>query len=177
MVMKKVFSVLLTAILMFCFGCTVFAEGTEKITETEEKLEIAVFAKGNFDTKNPEVRSVDINWTDMSFVYSVEETKKWNAENHSYDVESEFKWEKDFAGIEIINHSNVPVSVKIEYIPEDNQDISVNLSNPSDILEAGKEGDFDGADYMICELNISGTLKNTDYTGGEKIGILKIIVN
>ncbi|MBQ7123460.1 MAG: hypothetical protein IJO01_02445 [Oscillospiraceae bacterium] len=174
--MKKVFAVMIFAVFVQCLGCAAFA--AENSTNIGEKYfaEIEVSAAWSFAEKTPAVYGIDIAWSNMTFVYSGEETKLWDPKTHTYDVESKGEWKEFSAEITVTNHSNISVSVEMEYVPEDKTCITGSLSKNFAVLEAGKEGDYAGADFVTATLYISGNPSSSDYFGGEKIGTVKIIV-
>lgn len=174
--MKKIFAIVL-AILTMCFGTTVFASESGDTIGENESAEIDVSAVWSFFSNTPDVYSVDISWVSMTFTYSLEETKTWDAEKHSYDIASEKSWDKTSAAVTVTNHSNVSVSVSMEYIPENGTGITGSLSADSAVLNAGEEGNYSGADSFTAVLNISGEPNGIDSYGGEKIGTIKIIVS
>ena len=93
----------------------------------------------------------------MTFTYTREDTLTWNAKDHSYQARSSGGWDKTRATITVTNHSNVDVRVTITYTPVENTGITGVLRNATGKLDAGKVGDYDGADSMTATLVISGT--------------------
>lgn len=138
--------------------------------------EIDVNARYKTLTKAPAVYSVDLEWSDMTFTYTQEETLTWNAKNHSYKSKSSGKWDKTKGTITVTNHSNVDVQVTITYQPLEDTGITGTLRNGSRKLKAGKEGDYEGADSMTATLTIKGKPIETMTDKKTKIGSLKITI-
>lgn len=118
--------------------------------------EIDVNARYKTVSRAPASYSVDLEWSDMTFTYTRENTLTWNAKDHSYKSRSSGKWDKTKGLITVTNHSNVDVQVTIQYIPLEDTGIIGTLRNGSRKLKAGKEGDYEGADSMTATLTISG---------------------
>lgn len=138
--------------------------------------EIDVNAKYKTVSKAPASYSVDLQWSDMTFTYTREDTLIWNAKDHSYKTRSSGGWDKTRASITVINHSNVDVRVTITYTPVEDTGITGVLRNGTGKLDAGRVGDYDGADSMTATLVISG--KPTEAVTDEetKIGSLKVTI-
>lgn len=138
--------------------------------------QIDVNARYQTVTKAPASYSVDLQWSDMTFTYTRENTLTWNAKDHSYKSRTSGKWDKTRGIITVTNHSNVDVQVTITYQPLEDTGITGTLKNGSRKLKAGKEGDYEGADTMTATLVISG--KPTDAVADQetKIGSLKITI-
>ncbi len=138
--------------------------------------EIDVSAKYKTVSKAPASYSVDLQWSDMTFTYTREDTLIWNAKDHSYKTRSGGGWDKTRASITVTNHSNVDVRVTITYTPVEDTGITGVLKNGTGKLDAGRVGDYDGADSMTATLVISG--KPTEAVSEEetKIGSLKVTI-
>lgn len=138
--------------------------------------DIDVNAKYKTVSNAPASYSVDLLWSDMTFTYTREDTLTWNAKDHSYQARSSGGWDKTRATITVTNHSNVDVRVTITYTPVENTGITGVLRNATGKLDAGKVGDYDGADSMTATLVISGTPTNVIKETETKIGSLKVTI-
>lgn len=152
------------------------AHAAENISQIGSK-EIDVTAKYISSTVTPNVYSVDIEWSSMTFTYTENCTKSWNAADHSYSTVSEGKWDKTSATITVTNHSNISVNVDMKYTAKENTGVKGILTNNTAVLDAGQEGNYSGADAITAMLNISGTPSYSIASEGVKIGTIKVTIN
>ena len=138
--------------------------------------EIDVKAKYTVVSTTPASYSVDLQWTDMTFTYTREDTRIWNPLTHTYKTGSRSGWDKTRGSITVTNHSNVDVKVTVAYLPEPDTGIKGILKNASANLKAGIVGDYKGADSMTATLTVSGTPEETVTAAGTKIGKLRITI-
>ena len=104
--------------------------------------EIDVKAKYTVVSTTPASYSVDLQWTDMTFTYTREDTRIWNPLTHTYKTGSRSGWDKTRGSITVTNHSNVDVKVTVAYLPEPDTGVKGILKNASAKLKAGIVGDF-----------------------------------
>ena len=173
--MRKIFSVLLVLGMLLTMSFTAFAADPETVGKNGSK-EIDVTAKYESSTTTPEVYSVDISWSSMTFTYTESGTKTWNAADHSYDASTQGAWDKTTATITVTNHSNVSVDLAVTYTPANDTGITGTLANGTATLDAGVEGNYAGADSHTATLTISGTPNNTITSDGVKIGTVKVTI-
>ena len=138
--------------------------------------EIDVKAKYTVISTTPASYSVDLQWTDMTFTYTREDTRIWNPLTHTYKTGSRAGWDKTRGSITVTNHSNVDVQVTVAYLPEPDTGIKGILKNTSAKLKAGAVGDYKGADRMTATLTVSGTPEETVTASGTNIGKLRITI-
>lgn len=138
--------------------------------------EIDVKAKYTVVSTTPASYSVDLQWTDMTFTYTREDTRIWNPLTHTYKTGSRSGWDKTRGSITVTNHSNVDVKVTVAYLPEPDTGVKGILKNASAKLKAGIVGDYKGADSMTATLTVSGTPEETVTAAGTKVGKLRIII-
>jgi len=136
--------------------------------------EIDVKANYAVISTTPASYSVDLQWTDMTFTYTREDTHIWNPLTHTYRTGSRSGWDRTRGTITVTNHSNVDVQVTVAYLSEPDTGIRGILKNASARLKAGVEGDYGGADSMTATLTVSGTPEETVTTDGMTIGKLRI---
>ena len=173
--MRKLFSILLVIGMLFAMSITTFAAAPETVGKGGSK-EIDVTAKYELSTTTPEVYSVDISWSSMTFTYTETGTKNWNAANHSYDTSTQGAWDKTSATITVTNHSNVSVNLVMAYTPANDTGIIGTLANSTATLDAGAEGNYAGADSHTATLTISGAPNSTVSSDGVKIGTIKVTI-
>lgn len=138
--------------------------------------EIDVKAKYTVVSTTPASYSVDLQWTDMTFIYTREDTRIWNPLTHTYKTGSRSGWDKTRGSITVTNHSNVDVKVTVAYLPEPDTGVKGILKNASAKLKAGIVGDYKGADSMTATLTVSGTPEETVTAAGTKVGKLRITI-
>ena len=138
--------------------------------------EIDVKAKYSVVSTTPASYSVDLQWTDMTFTYTREDTRIWNPLTHTYKTGSRSGWDKTRGSITVTNHSNVDVQVTVAYLPEPDTGIKGVLKNASAKLKAGVVGDYKGADRMTATLPVSGTPEKSVTDAETNIGKLRITI-
>ena len=175
--MKKVLAIILALTLVMSMSATVFAADESDTVGQNGSKEIEVSAKYASSTNTPNVYSVDIEWSSMTFTYTQKDTKTWNAADHSYETASEGEWDKTTATITVTNHSNVSVDVDVTYTAVENTGVSGTLTNASAVLDAGEEGKYDNAASVTTTLTISGTPNSTVTSDGVKVGTIKVTIS
>lgn len=138
--------------------------------------EIDVNAKFRSVSTTPASYSVDLQWTDMTFTYTKEDTHIWDPLNHAYKTRSRTGWDRTRGTVTVTNHSNVDVRVTVSYTPLGGMGVAGTLKNASGRLKAGTVGDYSGADSMTATLTISGTPSEDITESGTKVGSLKITI-
>ena len=174
--MKRVFTFLLALSLLMCSSVTAYAAEFPETVGKNESAEIDVTAKYSSSTVTPTVYSVDISWSNMTFTYTQEDTKTWNAADHSYETSTKGEWDKTSATVTVTNHSNAAVQVDVEYTPVQDTGVTGTLTNTSAALNAGEEGNYSGAESLTATLTISGKPNSTVSSSGIKIGTIKVTI-
>lgn len=174
--MKKIFSIIISIAIIFSINLNAFASGGFNTgNKVGESHSIDVTAKTESAILVPDSYSVDITWENMTFTYIENGTKIWNASTHTYTTNTEGSWDKNEAKINVVNHSNVPVTAIVEYTPITETGVLGVISNGSKTLAAGVENKPDEADSLMAILNVSGTPTN-NVTTGNKIGFVKVTI-
>ena len=169
--MKKL-SVLLVVLVMLCM--TVSAAAAEpNIAPTEAD----VTAKYACETEIPEVYSVDISWSNLTFAYSETVVKNWNADTHTYTEEAEGEWDKTTATVTVVNHSNAEIDVAVAYTPVADTGITGSFDKTAVTLAAGEEGKVNEAPRMEAVLTISGTPTDAVTEEGIKVGAITVTIS
>lgn len=147
--MKKIIALALSLILVLSLSVTAFAA----TIDNEEVTSDAGIAKGTYDAvvEAADVYSVNVEWAGLtSFVYKDTDEGSWNPGTHEYDNTVPAHWEGE-ATVTVTNHSNVDVTVDVAVAAEDG--FAFNKANDADyILDAGAEGDVDGADKLTVTI-------------------------
>lgn len=174
--MKKLFIALAAVVLSVGICVTASASGFSDTLGQNASKEIDVTAKYSASVNTPEVYSVDIFWDSMTFSYTQQDTRNWNADKHSYDTVTEGGWDKTEASVTVTNHSNVPVEVSVEYTAVEDTGIVGNLSDSSASLSAGEVGNYDGAASVTATLTVSGKPTSKVSESGIKVGSIKVVI-
>ena len=153
--MKKIIAIALSLILVLSLSVTAFAATIDNDTVTSD----AGIAKGTYDAvvEADEVYSVDVEWAGLtSFVYKDTDEGSWNPGTHEYDNTVPAHWE-GAATVTVTNHSNVEVTVDVTVTPEDGFAFDKANSAADYVLNAGAEGDYDGADNLTVTITAAET--------------------
>lgn len=123
----------------------------------QESLPIDVYARYVDGSTTGTVYSVDISWGNMQFTYAKDGNRTWNPSDHTYNDETTTQWQADGNTIQVTNHSNTDVTATFAFSPFSNlPDLQGSFSVPSQLLDAGKENDYAGADSVTSQLTLSG---------------------
>lgn len=170
--MKKLL-VMILVLLILAAPVTVFA-AENTITNENGSHNIDVQAKYTNGTTTPDVYSVNVTWGAMQFTYSASGTREWNPSTHQYTDNTTAGWSASGNTVTVTNHSNKDVNVTFTYAKASGFDgVNGAFSVDSDTLAAGAEGNVAGADSVITELTLSGTLAST-VTEFTKIGSITV---
>ena len=114
--MKKLVSMLAVAALTCTMGTTAFAADQDGVSTGSYPADV----KGTYQAgiSGDVVYSVDIAWTDMSFIYTGAGEGTWDPETHQYSGSSEGGWTASNDSITVTNHSNAAVKATASYQAE-----------------------------------------------------------
>ena len=113
--MKKMISLLAAAALTCTMGTTAFAADQDGVNTGSYSADV----KGTYQAGGSDaVYSVDIAWTDMSFIYTGAGEGTWDPETHQYSGSSEGAWTASNDSITVTNHSNAAVKATASYQAE-----------------------------------------------------------
>lgn len=168
--MKKMIATTLTLTLALSIGATAMAVGLGD-------HEIDVTAKYADAVNTPDVYSLDLVWSDMTFTYSKSGTRTWNPETHTYTESSQASWDKTTATIQMTNHSNVSVDVDLAYNPIGDTGVTGQFGVTDYNFRAGEEGNPAGASSKTATLTISGTPNSSVDANGIQVGTVTITVS
>ena len=115
--------------------------------------------------------SLDISWQEMSFIY-VEGNKSWNPDTHEYVGEDKSAWVEENNVINIVNNSNVDVSVGIEFTPASGFDnISGEFYSNGSIVDKNINMAVDESRSITVKLNGTIPSNTADKTKGGKVTV------
>ena len=159
---------------------------------------IPVTASSTVLDNEPEiVYSVVIIWEDPGFVYTVDNTTKWNPETHEYElIDGEGVW-VGTGNILITNHSNTKIRVDLEYTAkegfediegafsytdDDENTVDVGAVVAKELASAYNESEpvlYEDAASLEYELNLIdiGEIDLGDIANGVEIGSIEITIS
>ena len=112
--MKKIFAVLLAALMLMSLSVTAFAaELPADATDDAKSKDVTAEYVGA--TPSAVVHKVDIEWGSMEFTYTAASEGTWDPESHTYTGATEAKWTYTEGAneVKVTNHSNAAVTVDI----------------------------------------------------------------
>ncbi len=166
--MKKLVSMLLCIALLASFGVVVSAEEMGVGTGDYGIDVNGTYVAGT--EGNGKVICVDIEWTEMSFIYHAEKAPVWNTTDHTYSEKEPAYWEGT-ATITVTNHSNAKVKATPTYEANEGfEDATVTFG--SAVLK------LDSAEYSQTPGTISVTPEGSLPAGTEndKIGTITLTI-
>ena len=106
--MKKIFAIVLSAVLCLCMAVPAFAAGTPEAEYTGQTSgqDVNITISGDM----VHVYLVDIEFTNPTFTYS--SGSKWNPDTYQYEPSTGAEWAGE-GTVKIINHSDLPVNYDI----------------------------------------------------------------
>lgn len=171
--MKKLFAILLAAMMMATMSVSAFAETINDSKNIDVKAEY----KDNSTT--PDEISVDVAWGAMEFTYTVSGENNWEADRHDYKDNTTGAWTAAGNSVTVVNHSNVKVNAGFTFAAATGYDgedgISGTFSKASISLPSAVGVGTDEASLATLtgttELTLSGALKSGTVKGTTVGGI------
>lgn len=132
---------------------------TNVLTSLDESATVDVVITYEESTVSTDViYSVDVEWTDMNFVYGGA-TAQWNPSEHSYSTQTKDPdWIKKDGKVTVTNHSNsaVGVSIAFDKADEPNGTADLTVSEANFDLASAENVEFNAAPQKISELTATG---------------------
>lgn len=170
---KKIASVLMATALLAAAGISASAE-----TIPSNSSHDVMGTYTDSSTANT-VYSVDVEWGAMKFNYTKSGNAVWNPENHSYDRDGVTgTWNAEGNIVTVTNHSNAAVNVAAAFAAETDvlgDSVTGTFEKTDTTLDAGEEGNYEGADKEVFSLTMNGDPK--DNFGGEETKIGTVTIN
>lgn len=112
--MKKIFAILLAALMLMSLSVTAFAAEVPADKVNGDKSKDVTANYEAVDASDP-VYKVDIEWGSMEFTYTAASEGTWNPETHKYEDASAAAWTYATGAneVKVTNHSNADVTVEI----------------------------------------------------------------
>ena len=173
--MKKMLSLILALALVMSLSVTAFADETNNGTGDTSIDVNAVYSDG---VATSDVISVNVEWGAMSFTYSVNGTKTWDASTHQYITDSEAEWTASGNTVTLTNHSNVAIKAELKFTPETAYNTvsgsfdNASLSLPSAVDKATDDETLVGT----AKLTLAGTL-DSSVTTSTKVGTITVAIS
>lgn len=168
MIKKKILALALALTLTTGLGATAFA-AERNVTSLPDTVNIPVQGKyvgqdGEGQPVDPgdieKVYSVDVEWGEMKFTYTVTGDMTWNPTTHEYEGTGSAAWTAVGDTVTVTNHSNAPVQVDFAF--EKDAGIVGNFTGSmtvgTDTLDAGVENKPLEADSVTSQLVLDGSL-------------------
>ena len=160
--MKKIFTLTLVFLLVFSLATvTAFAadNNINTIGGTAEKDVTVSYQSGG---SGGTVYSVDIEWGNMSFVYSEASSGRWLPESHTYSTGSKAGWSSSGNTVTVTNHSNAAVNANLTYTQKEGFDgITGSFDKNSMSLETAAGTSVEKAPTDTAALALDGALSST----------------
>lgn len=170
--MKKIFAIVLSAVLCLCMAVPAFAAGTPEAGYTGQTSgqDVNITISGDM----VHVYLVDIEFTNPTFTYS--SGSKWNPETYQYEPSAGATW-TGTGTVKIVNHSDLSVNYNVE------RDNVVGTYGPLDIevtgatgtIEKCNVGDVRGSHNATATFKVTGTPTVAEITA-QKLGEIKVTI-
>ena len=173
--MKKFLSIALALVLTLALSVTCFAAIDAEGAGSETKTVTAKYVAPTF---SGDVYGVDVEFGKMEFTYTAAKQGTWDPETHTYLESATAKWTADGNTVEVTNHSNVAITVTVEYENAQGVEgvtgVTGTLANGTFDLAAGVVGDVDGAASGTATLTLAGEIAaDNDAIGTVTVTIAK----
>ena len=171
--MKKLVSMLVAAALVCTMSTTAFAADQTGVDTGSYSADV----KGTYQAgSSGAVYSVDIAWTDMSFIYTGAGEGTWDPETHQYSGgSSEGAWTASNDSITVTNHSNAAVKATASYQPETGYETTtMTFGNNGATVATAVGTEVASAPSATITVTPGGTLAES--ANGGKIGTITVSI-
>ena len=170
--MKKLVSMLAVAALTCTMGTTAFAADQDGVSTGSYPADV----KGTYQAgSSGAVYSVDIAWTDMSFIYTGVGEGTWDPETHQYSGSSEGAWTASNDSITVTNHSNAAVKATASYQAETGyESTTMTFGNNEATVATAVGTEVASAPSATITVTPGGTLAES--ADGGKIGTITVSI-
>ena len=171
--MKKITTLLAAAALVCTMGTTAFAADQDGVGTGSYNTDV----KGTYQagSSGDVVYSVDIAWTDMSFIYTGAGEGTWDPETHQYSGSSEGAWTASNDSITVTNHSNAAVKATASYQAETGyESTTMTFGNNEATVATAVGTEVASAPSATITVTPGGTLAES--ANGGKIGTITVSI-
>lgn len=174
---KKLTAVAMTGMMVLGMGTSVCA--ASPITQIDGTDTNDVRATYVAHTTAQTVYSVDIEWGNMQYTYTIDSEGTWDPETHSFTNASEGKWtcSEGANKVKVTNHSNAAVKAAFSYAPEEDYNtVTGNFNKETADLPTAEGTKVSEAPKDTATLSLDGALKKNVPTA-TKIGTATVTLN
>ena len=171
--MKKLVSMLAVAALTCAMGTTAFAADQDGVGTGSYNTDV----KGTYyaGSSSDVVYSVDIAWTDMSFIYTGAGEGTWDPETHQYSGSSEGAWTASDDSITVTNHSNAAVKATAKFEADSGyESTTMSFGNNEATVATAVGTEVASAPSATITVTPGGTLAES--ANGGKIGTITVSI-
>lgn len=167
-VMKRLLAAALAVAATSAMSITVLA-AEAPVTAENGTRNIGVTATYVGGALPADVVSVDVEWGELQFTYTLEGTREWDSATNSYKLSgASDSWTAKGGTVKLTNHSNVDVRADLAYTSEESAvsgAFTYSGGKTADTdgkvkLLAGVEGQRNNADSVTASLTLSGIPSN-----------------
>ena len=174
---KKLTAVAMTGMMVLGMGTSVCA--ASPITQIGGTDTNDVKATYSANTKAETVYSVDIEWGNMQYTYTIDSEGTWDPKTHAFTDASDGKWtcSEGADEVKVTNHSNAAVKAAFSYTPEaDYNTITGNFDKKTADLPTAEDTEVSEAPTDTATLSLNGALKK-NVTTPTKIGTATVTLS
>lgn len=170
--MKKIFAIVLSAVLCLCMAVPAFAAGTPEAEYTGQTSGQDVNITINGDMVH--VYLVDIEFTNPTFIYS--SGSKWNPDTYQYEPSAGATW-TGTGTVKITNHSDLPVDYTVakENVVNTYGPLDIEVTGGTGTIEKCNVGDARGSHNATATFKVTGTPTVAEITA-QKLGEIKVTI-
>ena len=167
--MKKLLAILLAVVMTCTLVFSVSAADSETKAEQNGSHEVKVTVNNQTET----VYNVDIQWTGLSFTYNYDKGD-WQSDSHTYANESG-AWVgagsdgKVTETINVINHSNAPVTVTGAYAANGSTGVTVEVTVANGSLPTAEGVDLGDLSSLTATVTVTVSGEPTDKTANNAV--------
>lgn len=170
---KKIFAVVMCAVLCLCLALPTFAAGTVEADYNGEQTSQDV--KITIDGQVVHVYLVDIEFTNPTFTYST--GMQWNPDEYIYENITEPSWAGE-GKVTITNHSDLKVdfAVTSENVETSFGALAIDVTGGTGSIAKCNVGDVKGSHNATATFKVSGTPTVTEISA-QKLGEILVKIS
>lgn len=168
--MKKIFAIVLSAVLCLCMAVPAFAAGTPEAEYTGQTSgqDVNITISGDM----VHVYLVDIEFTNPTFTYS--SGSKWNPDTYQYEPGTSATWMGE-GTVKITNHSDLEVKYTVAKANVVNTygPLDITVVDGTGTIEKCNVGDVRGSHNATATFTVTGTPTVAEITA-QKLGEITV---
>lgn len=169
--MKKFLAIILAVVMTCTLVFAVSAADSDNAAAQSGTQNVNVTVNNETDT----VYNVDIQWTGLSFIYDYNKGT-WNSQTHEYADAAE-GWQNDEETITVINHSNAPVYLAAEYVPDGVTGVTVEVNVANGSLPTAEGVDPSDVSSLTATVTVTVGGAPADKAFSGKVGAVTITID